>query len=78
MLNLFSFAGPGFTILCVFVAKKGDFLDGRTDTRYKMTIFYLCVRKFYVDTYKLPPGTLFVSLSKIHQLRNQSFTRGTP
>ena len=33
-------------------------LDGGTDTRYKMTIFYLCVRKFYAD--KFPPGTVFV------------------
>ncbi len=60
VLNLFSFAGPCFVVICVFGAKKVISLDERTFTHYKMTIFYLCVRKFYVDTNNLPPGTLFV------------------
>jgi len=50
VLNLFSFASPCFAISCVFVAKKVICLDGRTFTHYKMTIFYLCVRKFYMST----------------------------
>jgi hypothetical protein len=50
VLNLFSFASPCFIVICVFDAKKVISLDGRTFTHYKVTIFYLCVRKFYMST----------------------------
>ena len=46
VLNFFSFAGPCFVFICVFVAKKVISLDGRTFTHYKVTIFYLCICKF--------------------------------
>ena len=50
VLNLFSFASPCFAVICVFVAKKMFSLDGRTFTHYKVAVFYLCVRKFYMST----------------------------
>ena len=49
MLNLFSFAGPFFVVICVFDDKKVISLDGCTFTHYKVTTFYLCVRKFYMS-----------------------------
>jgi hypothetical protein len=51
VLNLFSFAGPCFTALCVLFCVIS--LDGGTNTRYKMTnLNFLCVRKFYMSTHK--------------------------